>query len=94
VSAAGGSNTLNAPVAPNQHNFTAYRGLAFDLTATSSRGYAYYDFVDIDNGPAAAPGRGATLPFPAGADPAGADPPCCGHLPGRVSGCSSSIRDR
>jgi len=64
VSDPSGSNTLVAPVPSNLLDFTVYRGLAFDLTATASRGYAYYDFVDIDDGPDAAPGCGATLPFP------------------------------
>ena len=59
-----GSNTLVAPVPSNLLDFTVYRGLAFDLTATASRCYAYYDFVEIDDGPDAAPGCGATLPFP------------------------------
>jgi len=53
-----------------------YRGVAFDLSGSASRAWAFQGYQDMDNGPGAAAGRGANLPAVVGADPAGAWPPC------------------
>ncbi len=72
----GGQNLLTAPLPASLTNLTAYRGLAFELAGTASRTYNFQGFQDVDNGPGAVPGRGATLPASVGADPSGAAPVC------------------
>ena len=89
-----GSNVLSARTPARLLDFTAYRGLAFDLTATAARDYNYFGVLAVDNGPEALPGRGATLPFPAGADPAGAEPPCRAHSLPRAPRMPAEFRDR
>jgi hypothetical protein len=64
-----GQNVLNAPLQPGLSNLTTYRGLAFELAGTASRTYNFQGYQDVDNGPAAEPGRGATLPPNVGATP-------------------------
>ena len=64
-----GQNTLSAPLQSDLTNLTAYRGLAFELAGSASRSYNFQGYQDIDNGPAAEPGRGATLPANIGATP-------------------------
>jgi hypothetical protein len=72
----GGSNRLTAPMPAGLTDLTAYRGLAFDLAGTASRKYNHQGYQDVDNGPEAAAGRGASLPAVVGADPSGAWPAC------------------
>ena len=71
-----GSNNLTAPLPANLQNFSAYRGLAFDLSGTAIRTYRFQGFQDVDNGPEALPGRGARLPASVGADPTTAASAC------------------
>jgi uncharacterized protein (TIGR03437 family) len=72
----GASDFLVATLPAGLTDFRAYRGLAFDLAGTASRTWAFQGYRDTDNGPDAAPGRGANLPAVVGADPANAWPPC------------------
>ena len=64
-----GQNSLTAPLQTSLSDFTAYRGLAFELAGAGSRSYNFQGYQDVDNGPAAEPGRGATLPPNIGATP-------------------------
>jgi len=64
-----GQNVLNAPLQSSLNDLTAYRGLAFELAGSASRTYNFQGYQDVDNGPAAEPGRGATLPANIGATP-------------------------
>jgi hypothetical protein len=64
-----GQNSLTAPLQTSLSDFTAYRGLAFELAGAGSRSYNFQGYQDVDNGPAAEPGRGATLPANIGATP-------------------------
>jgi len=64
-----GQNLLTAPLPAGLTNLTGYRGLAFELAGTASRSYDFLGYQDVDNGPTAAPGRGATLPANIGAAP-------------------------
>jgi len=64
-----GQNVLIAQLPAGLTNLTAYRGLAFELAGTASRTYDFQGYQDVDNGPDAAPGRGATLPAFVGAGP-------------------------
>ena len=64
-----GQNVLNAPLQPSLSDLTSYRGLAFELAGSASRTYNFQGYQDVDNGPAAEPGRGATLPPDIGATP-------------------------
>ena len=68
-SAFNGQNLLVARLPPGLTNLTGYRGLAFELAGTASRTYSFQGYQDVDNGPGAAPGRGATLPVSVGAGP-------------------------
>jgi len=72
----GGSNSLSAPLPAGSSDLAPYRGLAFDLAGTASCTYNFQGYKDVDNGPDAEPGRGATLPPNVGADPANAWPDC------------------
>jgi len=71
-----GANSLTAPLPAGLTDLTAYRGLAFELAGTASRNYSFQGYQDVDNGPAAVPGRGATLPASVGADPSYTAPVC------------------
>src|SRR5271157_2578657 len=64
-----GQNVLTAPLQSSLSDLTAYRGLAFELAGSGSRTYNFQGYQDTDNGPAAEPGRGATLPPDIGATP-------------------------
>lgn len=64
-----GQNALTAPLQSSLSDLTAYRGLAFELAGSASRSYNFQGYQDIDNGPAAEAGRGATLPANIGATP-------------------------
>jgi hypothetical protein len=64
-----GQNALTAPLQSSLTDLTAYRGLAFELAGSASRSYNFQGYQDVDNGPAAEPGRGATLPANIGATP-------------------------
>jgi hypothetical protein len=64
-----GQNVLNAPLQSSLSDLTSYRGLAFELAGSASRTYNFQGYQDVDNGPAAEPGRGATLPPNIGATP-------------------------
>jgi hypothetical protein len=64
-----GQNVLSAPLQSSLADLTAYRGLAFELAGSGSRTYNFQGYQDMDNGPAAEPGRGATLPPNIGATP-------------------------
>ena len=64
-----GQNVLTAPLQSSLSDLTAYRGLAFELAGSGSRSYNFQGYLDLDNGPAAEPGRGATLPADIGATP-------------------------
>ncbi|MGA3373410.1 MAG: right-handed parallel beta-helix repeat-containing protein [Terracidiphilus sp.] len=64
-----GQNVLNAPLQSSLSNLTSYRGLAFELAGSASRTYNFQGYQDVDNGPDAEPGRGATLPPNIGATP-------------------------
>jgi Right handed beta helix region len=64
-----GQNVLTAPLQSSLNNLTAYRGLAFELAGSASRTYNFQGYQDVDNGPAAVAGRGATLPANIGATP-------------------------
>ena len=64
-----GQNVLSAPLQSSLTDLTAYRGLAFELSGSGSRSYNFQSYQDTDNGPAAEPGRGATLPANIGATP-------------------------
>ena len=64
-----GQNALNAPLQPSLTDLTAYRGLAFELAGSASRTFNFQGYQDVDNGPAAVTGRGATLPPNIGATP-------------------------
>jgi hypothetical protein len=68
-SAFNGQNALTAPLQSGLTDLTAYRGLAFELAGSGSRSYNFQGYQDVDNGPAAKPGRGATLPTNIGATP-------------------------
>jgi hypothetical protein len=60
---------LSAPLQSNLTDLTTYRGLAFELAGSGSKSYNFQGYRDSDNGPAAEPGRGATLPANIGATP-------------------------
>ena len=64
-----GQNALTAPLQSSLTDLTAYRGLAFELAGSASRTFNFQGYQDVDNGPAAEPGRGATLPANIGATP-------------------------
>ena len=64
-----GQNVLSAPLQSNLTDLTTYRGLAFELAGSGSKSYNFQGYRDSDNGPAAEPGRGATLPANIGATP-------------------------
>jgi hypothetical protein len=64
-----GQNVLTAPLQSSLTDLTAYRGLAFELAGSASRTYNFQGYQDVDNGPAAEAGRGATLPANIGATP-------------------------
>jgi hypothetical protein len=64
-----GQNALTAPLQSSLTDLTAYRGLAFELAGSASRTYNFQGYQDVDNGPAAVAGRGATLPSNIGATP-------------------------
>jgi hypothetical protein len=64
-----GQNVLTAPLQPSLTDLTAYRGLAFELAGSGSRTFNFQGYQDVDNGPAAVTGRGATLPPNIGATP-------------------------
>ena len=64
-----GQNVLTAPLQSSLTNLNAYRGLAFEIAGSASRTYNFQGYQDLDNGPSAAAGRGATLPSNIGADP-------------------------
>jgi hypothetical protein len=64
-----GQNPLTAPLQSSLTDLTAYRGLAFELAGSASRTYNFQGYQDVDNGPAAVAGRGATLPSNIGATP-------------------------
>jgi hypothetical protein len=64
-----GQNSLTAPLPSNLSDLTSYRGLAFELAGSGSRTYNFQGYQDVDNGPAAEAGRGATLPANIGATP-------------------------
>ena len=64
-----GQNALSAPLQPSLTDLTAYRGLAFELAGSGSRTFNFQGYQDVDNGPAAVAGRGATLPPNIGATP-------------------------
>jgi hypothetical protein len=64
-----GQNALSAPLQPALNNLTVYRGLAFELAGSASRSFNFQGYQDVDNGPAAEAGRGATLPPNVGATP-------------------------
>jgi len=64
-----GQNSLTAPLQPNLTDLNTYRGLAFELAGSASRTYDFQGYQDVDNGPAAVAGRGATLPANIGATP-------------------------
>jgi hypothetical protein len=64
-----GQNALTAPLQSSLTDLTAYRGLAFELAGSASRTYNFQGYQDVDNGPAAEAGRGATLPPNVGATP-------------------------
>jgi hypothetical protein len=64
-----GQNSLTAPLQSSLTDLTAYRGLAFELAGSASRTYNFQGYQDVDNGPAAVAGRGATLPSNIGATP-------------------------
>jgi len=59
-----GSNNLTAPLPANLQNFSAYRGLAFDLSGTAIRTYRFQGFQDVDNGPKPSPAEGPACPRP------------------------------
>jgi len=65
----GGQNALTAPLQSSLSNLKTYRGLAFELVGSGSRSYNFQGYQDLDNGPTAEPGRGATLPSNIGATP-------------------------
>jgi len=71
-----GANSLSAQLPSGMTDLTPFRGLAFELAGTASRTFSFQGFQDVDNGPDATPGRGATLPANVGADPSGAWPAC------------------
>jgi hypothetical protein len=104
-SALNGQNLLIAPLPAGLTNLTAYRGLAFELAGTASRTYDFQGYLDVDNGPGAEPGRGATLPAAVGAAPRGLSTRCplwmpsAGRSPdcpcGRdARGCEAGFKDR
>jgi hypothetical protein len=64
-----GQNVLTAPLQSSLTDLTEYRGLAFELAGSGSRTYNFQGYQDVDNGPAAVAGRGATLPANIGATP-------------------------
>jgi len=64
-----GQNALTAPLQSSLTDLTAYRGLAFELAGSGSRTFDFQGYQDVDNGPAAEAGRGATLPANVGATP-------------------------
>ena len=77
-----GQNSLVAALPAGLTDLRAYRGLAFDLVAESaSRTYNFQGYQDVDNGPDAAPGRGAQLPASVGADPSTAVAACFAPAP-------------
>jgi hypothetical protein len=64
-----GQNALTAPLQSSLADLTAYRGVAFELAGSASRTYNFQGYQDLDNGPDAEAGRGATLPANIGATP-------------------------
>jgi len=71
-----GQNLLIAPLPAGLTSLAAYRGLAFELAGTASRTYDFQGYQDVDNGSAAEPGRGATLPANVGAASSGLSMRC------------------
>jgi uncharacterized protein (TIGR03437 family) len=77
-----GQNSLVAALPAALTDLRAYRGLAFDIVAeTATRTYNFQGYQDVDNGPDAAPGRGARLPASVGADPSTAVAVCFAPAP-------------
>lgn len=71
-----GQNTLTAPLQSSLTDLRGYRGMAFDLAGSASKTYNFQGYQDVDNGPDAVPGRGATLPPNVGANPSYVSPSC------------------
>ncbi len=69
-----GANSLTVSLPSGLTDMRAYRGLAFELVGTATRDYKFQGYQDVDNGPDAVPGRGATLPADIGASAAGLGP--------------------
>jgi sugar lactone lactonase YvrE len=69
-----GANNLTVTLPAGMTDWRTYRGFAFELVGTATRDYKFQGYQDIDNGPAAVPGRGATLPADIGAPAAGLGP--------------------
>jgi hypothetical protein len=91
TSALNGQNLLIAPLPAGSTDLTAYRGLAFELAGTASRTYNFQGYQDVDNGPAAEPGRGAILPANVGAESTGLSTQCPSSA-GFVGGCAVALR--
>ena len=90
-SALNGQGLLTAPLPAGLTNLTAYRGLAFELAGTASRTYDFQGYQDVDNGPPAEPGRGASLPANVGAESTGLSTRCPSST-GFVGGCTGALR--
>ncbi len=71
VSAFRGTNSLDVTLPANLADLRAYRGLAFELVGTATHDFNFQGYQDVDNGPDAIPGRGATLPAQIGAPSSG-----------------------
>jgi sugar lactone lactonase YvrE len=69
-----GVNNLTVSLPSGMNDWRAYRGFAFEIVGTATRDYKFQGYQDIDNGPAAVPGRGGTLPADIGAPAAGLGP--------------------
>ena len=69
-----GANNLTVALPVAMTDWRAYRGFAFELVGTAARDYKFQGYQDVDNGPDAVPGRGATLPAGIGAPVAGLGP--------------------
>jgi len=69
-----GVNNLTVSLPSGMTDWRAYRGFAFELVGAATRDYKFQGYQDVDNGPDAVPGRGATLPADIGAPAAGLGP--------------------
>ena len=69
-----GANSVAVTLPTGSTDWRTYRGFAFELVGSATRDYKFQGYQDIDNGPDAVPGRGATLPADIGVAATGLGP--------------------